>query len=50
MYSGYEDNHKDNEGVEWKHSDIILKDYDEELRLLEEWLVSPNMNEDCMMM
>jgi hypothetical protein len=41
VYAGYEDNHKENEGVENKHSNTMLTDYDEELRLLEEWLISP---------
>jgi hypothetical protein len=47
VYAGYEDIHKENEEVEKKHSDTMLMDYDEELRLLEEWLVSPRIDEDC---
>jgi hypothetical protein len=44
---GYEDNHKENEEVEKKHSNTMLTDYDEELRLLEEWLVNPKIEEEC---
>jgi hypothetical protein len=25
----------------------MLRDYDEELRLLEEWLINPRIDEDC---
>jgi len=38
VYVGYKNIHKENEGVEEHHSDTMLTDYDEELRLLEEWL------------
>jgi hypothetical protein len=47
VYAGYEDNHKENKGVEEQHSDIMLTDYDEELRLLEEWLINPKIEGDC---
>jgi len=47
VYASYEDTQKENEEVEKKHSDTMLMDYDEELILLEEWLVNPRIDEDC---
>jgi hypothetical protein len=46
VYVGYEDNHKENEVIEKQHSKIMLRDCDEELRLLEEWLINPRIDED----
>jgi hypothetical protein len=39
VYAGYKDIHKENEGVEEQHPDTMLIGCDEEMRLLEEWLV-----------
>jgi hypothetical protein len=36
VYAGYEENHNENEGVKERHSKTMLRDYDEELRLLED--------------
>jgi hypothetical protein len=47
VYGGYEDNHEKSKEVEKQHSDAMLTDYDEELRLLEEWLISSKIDEDC---
>jgi len=41
-----EDNHKEEKEKEGKHSDGVLIDYDEELNILEEWLINPKACED----
>jgi hypothetical protein len=43
VYASYEGRHKENEGIENQHPKIMLRDYDEELRLLEEWLIGPKL-------
>jgi len=46
VYVDYEVNHKESEGIKEKHSKIMLRDHDKELRLLEEWLINPRIDED----
>jgi len=46
VYTGYEYSHKQNKGVGEQHSDIMMTDYDEELLLLEEWFINPNLEGD----
>jgi hypothetical protein len=45
VYASYEENQKESEGIKNKHSKIMLRYYDEELRLLKEWLINSRIDE-----
>jgi hypothetical protein len=42
----YEYNHKEDKEIEEQHLDAMPTNYDEELKLLEEWLVNPGVEKD----